>query len=374
MILRWIFENWQAKILSFGLAILLYLNLQSSKITTREHYIPIRYPKLGKNLFYSDKNKQVYNVKLEGHKEIINLHLQDLHIDINEDELSPGTNEIEVKKVEGLPPKGIRVKLLEGPIKVVVDTLESRTIPIEVGFEKEPPPNYMKTSHQVSPSTLTISGPKKTIDKWNRYIAGKINLEDKRETFTRKFRINGLPGNLKLLSKAREVNVKVKIVKTSSDLSEQMVVGVPVRCEGLKKGLEAELSKKKISIKFYSPSNLNSFQIMQGIRATVPCLNTIDPETLEIKPAGESIEKVKVNKISADLKNVDIIEIIPESLTVKYSIRKKKKKDTKKPISTQPDEDPKKEKTDENKQPDKSDEKPGTEEEVGPPQEFPVEN
>lgn len=318
--ISFIFRNWQAKLGSLLVSVVLYINLQNSKLVVKEHFIPIKYPPLSNNLSYSQKSKTAYNVKLEGKEELINLHLPDLKIVIEPEELNPGENELEVKKIEGLPPKGIRATPIDGKIHVTIDNVETKTIPIEVQFDDEPPPNYIKTSFSVDPSTVTISGPAKIIEKWNRYTLGRLSLKEKRETFSVKFRMSNLPKNLQFVSKPKDVTVKVVISKVASDLGEQVVVGMPVSCEGLAEELSAELSPKEVSVKFFYPQTTNLLQINQGLKLTVPCTNRYDYKEGKILPDSKAIAKVKVTK-SLILSKLDVITTIPEKVSIKYSIK-----------------------------------------------------
>ncbi|MEM7180023.1 MAG: CdaR family protein [Spirochaetota bacterium] len=321
-----IFRNWQAKVGSLLLAIALYINLQTQKITSKTYEIPISYPKLSQNLYYDVKRKKTYKVKLEGFKDLIKLHFQYLKLVIEPEDLHSGQNLIEVKqfKFEGLPPNGIKIIPLDGKLKVNVDTLESRTIPVEVIFEDQPPANYSRSSYKVSPNSIVISGPKQIIEKWNRYTP-KISLRDQRESFARKFRIS-LPRSLKLVSKKKEVIIRVGIVKTSTGVpepGEQVVVGIPVKCRNVSKDLSVSLAKSTVSLKFYSPNTLNSIQIIKGVKVWLNCKHSYDKKKSRIKPAATGYHKVNVSK-SAEVANIDIIDTIPEKIKVSY-----KKKATK---------------------------------------------
>jgi hypothetical protein len=319
-VIHFIFKNWQAKLGSFLVSLVLYINLQNSKIIAKEYFIPIKYPPLTGNLSYSQKSKTVYNVRLEGKEELINLHLPELKILIDQEDIQAGENEIEVKKIDGLPQQGISFFPLDGKIKVTIDTVDTKTIPLDIQFEGDPTSNYIMASHSVSPNAVTISGPTKILEKWNRYNLGKISLADKKESFTKKLKLYALPKDLQFVSKPKEVTVKINIVKVSSEVGEQVVVGIPVQCEGLAEELIADLSHNDISIKFSSVQVFNTIQIMQGIKATVSCTNKLDRKTMKILPDKKASVKVKVNK-SLALAKLDVVTTVPEKITVTYSVK-----------------------------------------------------
>lgn len=339
--MRFIFSNWQAKIGSLLLAIALYINLQTSKLTSKTYEIPIEYPELSQNLYYDARKKKTYKVRLEGFKDLISFHARLLRIIIDPDDLNAGKNLIEVKKIEGLPPKGIKVVPLEGKIPIHVDTLESKTIRIEVFFEDELPPTYVRVGYSVTPKTMVISGPKKIVEKWNRYTP-KISLKDKRESFSRKIRIR-LPGSLSLVSKKRDILVRVNIKREKPDgpePGEQVVVGIPVSCRNVASTLIAKPAKKSISVKFYSPTTLNSIQIIRGLKVSMNCNHRLDSKTQKIKPDKIGYHTVEVEK-KPELADIDIIYTTPDRIKVAYQIKQVKPKNELEPIepeTSDPDE------------------------------------
>lgn len=315
-----IFQHWQIKLLSFILALLFYINLQSSKIVVKELNIPIEYPKLKANQLYV-KNDKTYPIKVEGFKELLDDHARFMKIKIDPNDVYPGENFIKVNKIEGVPPNGINVTPLGGKIHVVVEKLYSKTVPLEVMFEDQPPEGYVKTNHFLKPMSIKITGPKNVLNNYNKYILGKISLKNQKSNFVRNIKINDLPDGVKLADKFREAQIKVIITKESPIAGEQTYEGLPVRCEGLNENLEAELSSNVVSIKFNSPVSIDSHQVMKGIKAIVPCYRAYDRINKRMIPnAKPDTVPVKIIK-RAKLKNIEILNIFPDKITVKYKVK-----------------------------------------------------
>ena len=74
----------------------------------------------------------------------------------------------------------------------------------------------------------------------------------------------------------------------------------------------------EITLKFKSPTPIGSFQLLDGVQALVSCTNTYDPLTKRILPNSLPVfSKIKIVK-SPILRSIDIINIIPERLTITY--------------------------------------------------------
>ncbi|MCB1178070.1 MAG: YbbR-like domain-containing protein [Leptospiraceae bacterium] len=316
-LLKKVFENWQAKIGSVLVAILFYLNLQTSKILVKTTDIPIEYPKLSAGLYYSKPLEKVYRVRIEGFRDVVNYHSQFMKVNIDTNELSIGENQYEVKKIWGATSNKIKVTPLGGKIPIFIDQTSYKTVSVDVGFDNELPANYVKASYYIKPSSVTISGPKNILDRYSKLNLGTITLKDVKEPFTKKIKAPDLPRGVSI--NVKEFQIKVNIVKGGTETSgEQTISGIPVKCESLDDNLIADFSVDEITLKFKSPTPIGSFQLLDGVQALVSCTNTYDPLTKRILPNSLPVfSKIKIVK-SPILRSIDIINIIPERLTITY--------------------------------------------------------
>ena len=61
--------------------------------------------------------------------------------------------------------------------------------------------------------------------------------------------------------------------------------------------------------------------MINGIDATVPCNHSYDPIKKKIIPTDQPVvTKVRISR-SRDLKNIEILQIIPEKVTIGYRIK-----------------------------------------------------
>ncbi|TGK05231.1 YbbR-like domain-containing protein [Leptospira langatensis] len=315
-------NNWQAKLGSVLLATLFYINLQNSKILVRETNIKIEYPKLTGGMSVAKGSDTTFPVKVEGVRDYVNFYTPSLKAYVNPAELHPGENMVSITRIGGIP-AGLRVTRLKEKVKIIVESNVSRVLVLEPKFHGDPPKDYIKSSHFVSPASLVVVGNHSEFDKLGRmnYLP-QISLADKTKTFTQKFKVPDLPAGLRYRDNIKEVSVTVNIVADSSTPGESIVLGVPVRCDNLDKNLEAEFSEQEVSVKLKSKTPLRSIQIIKGLSARVVCANKYDPKTKKILPDNKPVmTKVRLEKDLKTLKSVEIQGIFPDRISIFYRIR-----------------------------------------------------
>jgi len=328
-----IFDFWQAKVGSVLLACIFYINLQNSKVLVKNINVPIEYPRLNGNLYYSKNNEKTFSIKVEGFKDLVNYHSQFMKVVIDPNELVVGENQYEVKKVWGVPSSGIKITLLGPKLNIGVDVLSSKTMPVDINFEDDLPQGFIKSSYFIKPTTITVSGPKTVVEKMSKFVLPSISLKDKTESFAKTVRLPEFQKGLGLVGNIKEFQLRVNIIRDLSNIGDQIIVQLPVKCEYLDSALEADLSVEEVSIKFSSTTKVNSIQIIQGIQASVPCNYTYDRKLKKIVPNSLPVlAKVRIVK-SPDLKNIEILGVMPEKINIQYKVKseleeKEKEKDT----------------------------------------------
>lgn len=318
--LKRIFNNWQAKLGSLLLAIVFYVNLQNSKILVKEIHIPIEYPKLSGSLSVSRLSDKTVPVKVEGVREYVNYYSQFMKAHINASELKAGENLVSVFRISGAP-AGLRITRLKDKVKVIVESTSGRTLPIEVKFTGDLPPNYVKTSHFVSPSVVHVSGPPGVLEDLGKINIPPISLKDKTESFTIKHRLPDFPAAVKVRDNVKEVTVRVNIFASASNAGETLLLGIPIKCQSLDKNLEAEFSEPEVSVKLQSKTPLKSIQVIKGLSASVVCSHKYDPKTKKILPDNKPVfAKIRLNK-APSLKAVDILGVFPDRISILYKVK-----------------------------------------------------
>ena len=261
-------------------------------------------------------------VRVQGLRDLVNYHSQFLKVAIDQNDLRVGENIIEVKKFWGANQK-IKITPELETITVFVEHTYAKSIPVEILFEGDLPQGLIKTSHTVKPSVVTINGSKEILDGIIKYIPGKINLSQIKDSTTVSLKIGEPPKGSSFVGAPREFIVRINIFKGASSTGDQVFGGVPIRCEGRLENLLPVFSQEEVTIKFHANNPVSSIDIIQGIRAVVPCTHTYDIRTKKILPSPYPVtSKVKIIKNPA-LRTLEITSIVPEKITVQFRVKNK---------------------------------------------------
>ncbi|MDF3819970.1 CdaR family protein [Leptospira sp. 96542] len=312
-------RNWKAKVISFIVAGIFYINLQNSKILIKTINVPVDYPKLTGNLNYAKNPEKTVPIRVEGMKDVVNYYSQFMKAVIDAEDVQLGVTEVPIKKIVGVP-SGVKVTRLKKTVPVEIESRGLKIIPLEVVFEGAPPANFEKLTQIVSPPKVTISGKPQDLEKISKIILPEISLSDKREPFARTLKIPDLPKGVNVLG-SKDVTVNVNIIPLSYKTGEQTASGIPIVCTGLDPKLEAELSEEQVAIRYFSLKPIRSAQILTGIVAQVPCNYIYDPIKNKIIPELQpQIAKVRIIK-GKDLKGIEILQNTPEKIEIRYKVK-----------------------------------------------------
>lgn len=320
-------KNWKAKIGSIFIATIFYINLQNSKILIKNVNIPIDYPKLESGKYFSQEPPKTLPVRIEGLREVVNYYSQFMRAIPDFSYIQVGENEVPIKTITGVP-SGVKVTKLKKEIIVHIENQVTKQVPLEVNFEGNLPPNLEKASYEVRPSKVVIAGRASDLEKINKITLPPIQMDNVSESFVTKLKIPELPKGMYVVGGNRQVTVSVTITSQDSKVGEQTISGIPVRCVDVHPKLEPELSVEQVSLRILSKVPVKSSAIINGIQATLACNHTYDPERNKILPNDQPVTlRVRVSR-SRELRNIEILQVIPEKIVVTYRIKPKESFDT----------------------------------------------
>jgi YbbR domain-containing protein len=87
-------------------------------------------------------------------------------------------------KVRGLP-EGVTLHRVEpNTVRVTLDPIETRSVPVDPLFAGTPPDGYKVTSVRFEPEVVTLSGPQSVIGKIERVTTTTVSLNNRSESFS----------------------------------------------------------------------------------------------------------------------------------------------------------------------------------------------
>lgn len=207
--------------------------------------------------------------------------------------LKKGDNDIPVI-VKSLP-EGISVSKDDIPnVKVKLDTLSTRFVPISISINGKAKQGYEYLNPTSEPEGVMISGPKTYLDEVEKVIA-RVNLDGVNKKVTKTIPVEPVGKDNKLVT---NVSIEPKFVDITVDISPAKEVPVVVKTTGT---LDDNLLLGKINSKVTNVKVMGSKEELDKIKA-------IETESFDITAIKETITK-------------EVKLIIPDGLSVQSDIK-----------------------------------------------------
>ena len=237
-------ENWPAKVLSLGLAIIIFVFHRMSRLEDRFFPVPLQIEKLGA-LMPSSSYPRMIRVSLRGEANSIYSILEDdieVFVDMEGIE-APGdyTATVQWRKkgaALGVEPLQITVDPME--INFSLDYKVSKFVPLVASFRGQVDPGFALTSYSLNPSQVIIEGPAELMVGVTELYTEPVDLDGRQNDFT------GVVGVLQQNplviirgSGRSEFNGSI-----SQIIPVRNILNVPIAITGIKDGLAGELEIK----------------------------------------------------------------------------------------------------------------------------------
>ncbi len=210
-----LFNNWQAKLLSFGLAILLYAIFQIISLNTKSLSIPLEV-RHGGNFVLAQNAPEFVRVEVRGKQEEIATVVEEniiAYIDTSK-VTKEGSNTLIValeldETLMLLDP--LDVSVYPDNLRLEFEESSFSWVPIEPSFIGSPQEGYIVNSWVSSPSDIKIMGAKSIIDSTYVAYAKDIDLNDKTQSFSIVTEAETVSKEVRTLSE-QSVSVFVEII------------------------------------------------------------------------------------------------------------------------------------------------------------------
>lgn len=188
-----VFDHWPAKVLALAAALLLFLFNRFDSLQVRSFTIPLRLVTDTALVPAQEFNHRV-KVTLRGTEEVISL--------VAESDLE-ALADFSGHQGEGVFSASIQVNRRSSAaentsLEIAVDPMVLnlhlerkvvKTVPVHPDFQGEPGKNYELSGFQVTPSIVTVEGPRSVVEKIASINTEPVELRGKTDTFTLKARV-----------------------------------------------------------------------------------------------------------------------------------------------------------------------------------------
>ena len=241
-------ENWPAKILSIGLAIILFVFHRMSTLEQRFFSIPLNIERSGA-LMPSSSYPRMIRVSLRGDANSIYPIMEDdieVYVDMGKFN-APGIYNVPVQwrkkgSAQGVEPLQVTVEPTE--ITLSLDHKISKFVPLTVNLRGQVESGYAMTSYSLNPAQVIVDGPAELMGSVFELYTDSVDLDGRRSNFS-------VPVNIM----NRDPLIVLRgngITEFSGNISQLIpvrnIANVPISITGLMEGLSAEIDIKTCNI------------------------------------------------------------------------------------------------------------------------------
>ena len=273
-------ENWPAKVLSIGLAIILFVFHRMSLLETRFFYVPLHVENLGA-MMPANSYPRMIRISLRGEAGIIYSVLEediDAYVDMSGFS-SRGTYHVPVQwrtggVAQGLESLQVTVEPMEIPF--VLDHRISKLVPLTANFRGQVDSGYTLDSYYLNPDHVIIDGPAELVAGIYELHTDYINMDGRISSFSE---FTSVPDTNPLIVIRGDGRVEFQ-GSISRLLPVRNIPVVPVIVTGLNEGLRAELETVFIDLNLEGENRENVDRFMvNGDFVRIDCSGITEPGT-----------------------------------------------------------------------------------------------
>ena len=273
-------KNWLLKLISLGLAIMLWYFVVGEDQVDITIQVPIEVINLPSILTISNQYKKNIEVTVRGPRSMVqDLKNKNISRPVDLSNAKPGT--IVIKNDEkSIPfPKGIVVlRLQPANITLLLDNLVQRTFLIDPVTEGEPATGYELKKLTLDPDQLVISGPKSIIDKDLALKTYVIKLDGLDRSTTLQVHLNLDQDFLDLIGET----VVTAVLEVGEKLVEKSVKKIPINVR--ESNTPVTVQPNSITVKARIPENLitDTPELSMLFRASVSAKDIKEPQNVQV--------------------------------------------------------------------------------------------
>ena len=318
-------HNWQLKLVSLLVSLMLFWYVQYSRTTTRVLNIRVDRPEVPANLVLSSRVPSFMQVKIYGPSEMIDFNVSDFKIVLENPRPAAGENTYR-SVIQPELPEGIGA-VYQREVTVNLDRLMIRKLPVVPNADINLATGYRAGYMWTNPATISISGPAAVVGEMERLYTEKIAVAGSLPFYSTKVLLSPLPDFVNLASGQPfdvEVNLNVIPEQVELSLGEEsglfQVTDIPIRCSNDVRGMTMHvLGDRKASILLTVQEETQRNRIKKDqFTATVYCPVYFDTETREILPAP-TIMNVPIRvEDRLGRSDIAIIDAEPQFVSVEF--------------------------------------------------------
>ena len=252
----YILENTGLKVLALLITAVLWLSVASrpvAQVTLRN--VPILFQNLPEspNLEVTDTDAPSAQVYLEGPRDIVDsIRPTEITVFADMRAVEPGVRVKQLTVDTGRLPASVKAVVDPREIRVRVERVIEKDVPVKPRFDGEPPPGFELIGWQIVPPTVRIGGAESRVHDINEVSTETVRLSGHTEPMTENVAIDIGSANVNLSDQSpRKVTLSVVI---SEQRKERTLSGLPVTLINAPGGAKARPAT--VTVTLYGPRSL----------------------------------------------------------------------------------------------------------------------
>lgn len=295
-------ENTGLKLLALLITAVIWLSVAlrpMSEITITN--VPIEFRNLPESLIVSEYDALMARVSLRGSRDALEAVRPSALVAVADlSEIKPGVRVIRLELDRSKLPPGVKDLELEPQnVRILVERLVERDLPVKPRFEGELPEGYELIGWNVSPPTIHIAGAESRLRDLKEVSTETISLSDKAAPFMTEVAVDIGTPNVNIPNESqRKVQLTVQI---GEKRKERVIEGVPVKLNGAPAG--ARPYPQFVRIRLFGPPS---------------ALQTITPADLiaSVEYQKDRNEFAPTVTLSRDSDRIEIKSVEPKTIKV----------------------------------------------------------
>jgi YbbR domain-containing protein len=282
------FRHLGLKLLSIGIAVLLWLTVSGEQNVERSLRVPLELRNVPEHLELLDVPPATVDVRVRGTSSMLSeLAGGDLVAVVDLASARPGRRLFPLTPDQVRAPGGVAVSQVSpAAIGLEFERSAERALPIVPSVEGEPARGYVAGEVTSFPSTVTVVGPESHVNRLAEAITEPVSIAGATRTVRESVAIGVVDSSVRL-NNAQMTTVTVQIHAAPVEAS---IDGVPIRLSRLREGLSAQALPAVVRVKVQGPRDavqavradaVNAFVDLTGLgrgRYTLPVRSEAPPD------------------------------------------------------------------------------------------------
>jgi YbbR domain-containing protein len=304
----WPFKHLGLKLLSVGLAVLLWMTVSGEEVVERGLRVPLELQQFPAGLELGADVPTTVDVRVRGGSGMLSrVSAGDVIAVIDLRTARPGRRLFPLTPEQVRVPFGVEVvQVMPSAIAMAFEPSASRQVPVVPAVDGRPAPGYMVGAMSADPSTVEVIGPESAVKRASEAMTEPVSVAGARGTVSESVTIGVLDPALRLKN-PRPGTVTVQIVAAPHD---RMLRNRPVHLRNLSDTLVAEAAPTVVDV---------------TIRGTREALTRVDPDDVVayIDLAGLGAGEYTLTAHADASEDAGVVRLEPPSVKVRIASAKR---------------------------------------------------